>query len=195
MSIQELADSFGITRQAMWKILKRRGCSFRPHLRFGKENHFYRGTADSDWAQNKVEKALLRGDLQRMPCEVCGESPLAVDGRSLVHAHHCDYNKPLEVIWLCQKHHHEWHKRNKAIPRRTKFEIQQLKEAANLKKVLDICYVQGVEGNSVYLNDRRIAGPKPWGGGKVLWRQKCEIGDVLNALGIDFQFVQERSSQ
>lgn len=31
-----------------------------------------------------------------------------------------------------------------------------------------LTYVSGVEGNSIYLNDFRIAGPKPWGGGKVL---------------------------
>lgn len=27
--------------------------------------------------------------------------------------------------------------------------------------------VDGVEGPSLYLNQHRIAGPKPWGGGKV----------------------------
>lgn len=33
---------------------------------------------------------------------------------------------------------------------------------------LKMDYVRGVEGNSLYLNDQRIAGPKPWGGGQVL---------------------------
>ncbi len=38
-----------------------------------------------------------------------------------------------------------------------------------------ICVVQGVEGPSIYLNDFRIAGPKPWGGGSVIY--EWEVGD------------------
>ncbi len=30
--------------------------------------------------------------------------------------------------------------------------------------------VQGVEGASLYIDDVRVAGPKPWGGGKVIHR-------------------------
>lgn len=118
MSVGQVADAFGVTRQSMWKSLKRRGCEMRPHLRFGDENHFHRGgTFDDDNAQNKVEKAIARGDLVPQPCEVCGENGFMRDGRRKVQAHHDDYNKPLEVRWLCQKHHHEWHRHNKAIPK------------------------------------------------------------------------------
>lgn len=118
LSIEDVADYYGMSRQSMWMILKRRGCTFRDNKRYQEDNHFFRGTADDDRAQNIAEKAILKGILVRKPCEVCGQSPIAEDGRTLIHAHHPDYNKPLEVIWLCQKHHHDWHKRNKAVPRK-----------------------------------------------------------------------------
>jgi hypothetical protein len=52
-------------------------------------------------AQNEVVKALLTGELEREPCEICGDWP--------GHAHHDDYSKPLEVRWLCPSHHKIWH--------------------------------------------------------------------------------------
>lgn len=45
---------------------------------------------------------IRNGLLTRNPCEVCGE--LKVD------AHHDDYMRPLDVRWLCRKHHNEHHR-------------------------------------------------------------------------------------
>jgi hypothetical protein len=42
--------------------------------------------------------------------------------------------------------------------------------------------VSGVEGPSVYINDMRVAGPKPWGGGKVIYLFKAEARHILEAL-------------
>lgn len=50
-------------------------------------------------------------------CEVCGLEPLEVNGRQRIHGHHDDYNKLLDVRWLCKKHHDEWHERNVPIAR------------------------------------------------------------------------------
>ena len=55
---------------------------------------------------NIVLNAKRTGKLRQQPCEVCGCKE--------VEAHHPDYNKPLDVMWLCRKHHLEWHKNNKA---------------------------------------------------------------------------------
>lgn len=113
LSIEDCAEFFGITRQAMHKIMQRRGVVFRENLRYGEDNHFFRGgIRASDRAQNLVEKAIIKGILTRQPCEVCGDSGFFVDGRNRVQAHHDNYGKPLEVRWLCQHHHHEWHKFN-----------------------------------------------------------------------------------
>jgi len=48
--------------------------------------------------------AIRDGLLVKAPCECCEEP--------IVHAHHDDYDKPLEVRWLCSKCHEKWHEEN-----------------------------------------------------------------------------------
>ncbi len=67
-------------------------------------------------ARKIVNRAIYRKTLERKPCEVCGIFGVDAKGTTLLEAHHDDYNKPLEVRWLCVKHHREWHKHNVAIP-------------------------------------------------------------------------------
>ncbi len=50
-------------------------------------------------AYNRVFWALRVGELTRGSCEVCGEMP--------AQAHHDDYERPLDVRWLCPVHHKE----------------------------------------------------------------------------------------
>jgi len=54
-------------------------------------------------AYTAVRCALERGDLVRpSTCSRCGCRPKpAADGRSLIHAHHHNYAKPLDVEWIC----------------------------------------------------------------------------------------------
>lgn len=47
-------------------------------------------------AQTIVANAIRDGKLVRQPCRRCGAK---------AHAHHSDYAKPLEVDWLCARHH------------------------------------------------------------------------------------------
>lgn len=53
-------------------------------------------------ARQAVWKAIARGDL--VP-QVCERDDCDVRG----HAHHVDYDRPLDVRWLCRKHHDEEH--------------------------------------------------------------------------------------
>lgn len=58
-------------------------------------------------AYQEVRRALLEGRISRPPnCQQCGakDAPCS-DGRSRIQAHHHDYNKPLEVEWICAKCH------------------------------------------------------------------------------------------
>lgn len=50
-----------------------------------------------------VMRAVRKGVLVRLPCQVCGKTP--------THGHHEDYSRPLDVIWLCHKHHKAIHSR------------------------------------------------------------------------------------
>ena len=115
LSIQQVADYFSVSRQAMWDLLRRR-TKLRSNRKYGKDNDFYRGGRQSnDRAQNLLEKAIERGVVTRRAlCEICGSTGTFKDGRTAIQAHHPDYNKPLEVMWLCQKCHHDWHRKNKA---------------------------------------------------------------------------------
>lgn len=109
-SLASVAECFDVSRQSMHDLLKRR-TTMRPQQRYAAENHFWRGGARaSDRAHNTLEKAVARGLLTPKPCERCGANGRMADGRREVQAHHDDYDKPLEVRWLCQKCHHEHHK-------------------------------------------------------------------------------------
>jgi hypothetical protein len=60
-------------------------------------------------ARTMVGNALKYGFLMRKnECENCGST-------KKIEAHHDDYNKPLDVRWLCNLCHSTWHKNNKAI--------------------------------------------------------------------------------
>lgn len=68
-----------------------------------------------DEARRLVSYSIYRQQLEPQPCEICGGYGKRNNGKSLVEAHHDDYNKPLNIRWLCFFHHREWHKTNKPI--------------------------------------------------------------------------------
>lgn len=56
-----------------------------------------------DAVRSFTRRCITIGILVKEPCKVCGTN-------ENIEAHHEDYTKPLDVIWLCRNHHREHHK-------------------------------------------------------------------------------------
>ena len=54
-------------------------------------------------ARSMANVYVRRGKIIPQPCEVPGCTNKA-------QMHHPDYNKPLEVEWMCRQHHVGWHR-------------------------------------------------------------------------------------
>ena len=60
-------------------------------------------------ARELVRHAITTGKLLKPDqCEQCSNT-------TNIQGHHCDYTKPLDVMWLCSKCHGLWHRKNKPI--------------------------------------------------------------------------------
>ncbi|HQW57340.1 MAG TPA: hypothetical protein PK583_00070 [Gammaproteobacteria bacterium] len=53
-------------------------------------------------ARRYIENRVRRGTLAKSPCQICGTLK--------VQAHHPDYSKPSDIMWLCRSHHMAWHR-------------------------------------------------------------------------------------
>jgi len=58
---------------------------------------------DKAKARHRLPYHLRVGNIQKKPCEICGSM-------ENLEAHHDDYSKPLQVRWLCRRHHKQLHK-------------------------------------------------------------------------------------
>lgn len=52
-------------------------------------------------AHTIVNNAVRSGKITKLPCSVCGKEK--------AHAHHTDYYKPLDIVWLCSSCHRKHH--------------------------------------------------------------------------------------
>lgn len=85
----------------------------RPFGYFGRRGAFRRVSWDEkSRASAIVQRAIRRGDLVRPEtCSVCGKRMVGRGSQRVINAHHRDYSKPLDVMWLCPRCHADEHAR------------------------------------------------------------------------------------
>jgi hypothetical protein len=80
------------------------------------------------YARVETRKAILRGDLKIKPCSRCGT-------KTKVHAHHEDYSKIFDIVWLCYKHHAERHREINELRRQNQKQNQKINTNIYRKKI------------------------------------------------------------
>ena len=80
---------------------KEYNCNYRAIHGYKNERNWKKNNPEKVKAHHLLRYAVRIGIVIKKPCEICG------DINSM--GHHADYNKPLEVMWLCSKHHKEIH--------------------------------------------------------------------------------------
>lgn len=80
-------------------------------------NHKNGGNRDRN-ANSTIQRMISRGLIVPPKiCSKCGKRQTLSNGKAGICAHHPDYNKPLEVEWLCASCHRYWHRNYVAIPK------------------------------------------------------------------------------
>ena len=96
--LQERTDEYRAMRRR-WAATKAGKAANR---RRNQKKYAKPGARAQHRAHTKVFRAVAKGVLARPDhCELCDESR--------TEAHHPDYDKPLDVMWLCPKHHRAQH--------------------------------------------------------------------------------------
>lgn len=82
------------------------GKDYNPKIRpaYQKAYHNRPDQRDKYLARQLLASAIRSGRIIRQPCEIAR-------CKRQSQAHHHDYGKPLEVQWLCIKHHKELHRK------------------------------------------------------------------------------------
>lgn len=84
-------------------------------------------------AHQAVQTAIMNGDLKKSKkCEDCGLI------KKMIHGHHEDYSKPLEVRWLCVKCHRKAHGNIPKCERKVHFGSANKSAKLNENQVLEI---------------------------------------------------------
>jgi predicted transcriptional regulator len=112
MTQSDVAKFYDVTRQYISLICKKNGLKYQKIIarKIKVKTYDHERNKIKEAANRLTTSAIKSGVLTRQPCEVCGAFGIK-NGRNVVDAHHDDYSKPLDVRWLCQKHHNMLHKR------------------------------------------------------------------------------------
>ncbi len=63
---------------------------------------WFNNNPEAKKAHDALNNAVRDKRIIKQPCSVCGST-------YRIHGHHAEYSKPLEVKWLCAKHHQRLH--------------------------------------------------------------------------------------
>jgi hypothetical protein len=104
-----VGDYYSVSRQYIHILAKAAGLTSKLTQFRGPPNPHSDSIAGLEQrAQALSQRAIKLGVLVRQPCEICGST-------RYVQGHHDDYGKPLDIRWLCQSHHQQWHGQNEAL--------------------------------------------------------------------------------
>lgn len=107
-NVSHTAKALGISRRAFYRYAHK----YRILLE-GDGKVLAPGTnKQKDRARTLVHRAIERGELRVLPCEICHTT-------EDVQAHHDDYSKPMYIRWLCLEHHSAAHNPNRTFSKRT----------------------------------------------------------------------------
>ena len=103
-------------------------------------------------ARQITHKAISDGLLIKKFCEVCGNEKSEI--------HHLDYSKPLNIKWLCKKHHVEWHRKHEKLKGFSEYKAifispelhQEIKVAAAEKRMTIIQFI-----NNLIVNEKKVS--------------------------------------
>lgn len=103
-------------------------------------------------AYRAVKLALQSGRLIRPDqCGRCGRKDTkAKGGRTIIHAHHRDYSRPLDVEWLCAK----CHRAETPLPKIMGAPVFGQKNGQSKLTTNDVAYIRSSNENNVALGKR-----------------------------------------
>ncbi len=109
---KEILKKYGIHNSTMMKAFKKMDVNIRSRDNWISKNRSNQKCRRLKYgkAHIVVQGAIITGALVRpSKCSECGV------GTDKAIGHHDNYNKPLDVRWLCDKCHLEWHRNNKPV--------------------------------------------------------------------------------